>query len=82
MLFWSALFLVGATLAVYWQMANHEFLNFDDDIYITKNHHVKAYNDMGVILVRQGNYKKASVFFQRPYKLIPITLKHARTLKY
>ena len=36
------LFLVIATLAVYWQVTNHEFLNYDDDIYITKNHHVRA----------------------------------------
>jgi protein O-mannosyl-transferase len=36
------LFIVVATLAVYWQVTNHEFLNYDDDIYITKNHHVQA----------------------------------------
>jgi Flp pilus assembly protein TadD len=36
------LFLIVTTLAVYWQMTNHEFLNYDDDIYITKNHHVQA----------------------------------------
>ena len=36
------LFLVLTTLAVYWQVTNHEFLNYDDNIYITKNHHVQA----------------------------------------
>ena len=36
------LFLVVTTLAVFWQMTNHEFLNYDDDIYITKNHHVQV----------------------------------------
>ncbi|MBW2569478.1 MAG: glycosyltransferase family 39 protein [Deltaproteobacteria bacterium] len=36
------LFLIITTLAVYWQVTNHEFLNYDDDIYITKNHHVQA----------------------------------------
>ncbi len=36
------LFLVIATLAVYWQVSNHEFLNYDDDLYITQNYHVQA----------------------------------------
>jgi protein O-mannosyl-transferase len=36
------LFLIITTLAVYWQVTNHEFLNYDDDIYITKNHHVRS----------------------------------------
>jgi len=36
------LFLVVATLAVYWQVTNHEFLNYDDNIYITENHQVQA----------------------------------------
>jgi tetratricopeptide (TPR) repeat protein len=36
------LFLVVTTLAVYWQVSNYEFLNYDDDLYISKNYHVKA----------------------------------------
>jgi tetratricopeptide (TPR) repeat protein len=36
------LFLVGATLVVFWQVANHEFVNFDDDRYVTENPHVQA----------------------------------------
>ncbi|MBW2742740.1 MAG: hypothetical protein JRE64_28960 [Deltaproteobacteria bacterium] len=35
-------FLIVTTLAVYWRVTNHEFLNYDDDIYITKNHHIQA----------------------------------------
>jgi tetratricopeptide (TPR) repeat protein len=39
---WVCLFLLITTLAVFWQVKNHEFVNFDDDRYITKNHHVRA----------------------------------------
>ena len=35
------LFLVIATLAVYWQMNYHEFINFDDPSYILQNQHVQ-----------------------------------------
>ena len=35
------LFLIMATLAVYWQVQNYDFVNFDDDIYIYKNHHIQ-----------------------------------------
>ena len=31
-----------ATLAVYWQVRHHEFIDFDDDEYITDNTHVQA----------------------------------------
>jgi len=37
-----SLFLIVATLAVFWQVSNHEFLNFDDDTYITENPHVQT----------------------------------------
>jgi len=30
------------TLAVYWQVTNHELTSFDDDLYVTDNHHVQA----------------------------------------
>jgi tetratricopeptide (TPR) repeat protein len=36
------LFLVIAVLAVYWQVGNHEFVNYDDDQYVTENRHVQA----------------------------------------
>jgi Flp pilus assembly protein TadD len=36
------LFLVIATVAVYWQVRNHDFVNFDDDRYVTENSHVQA----------------------------------------
>jgi tetratricopeptide (TPR) repeat protein len=32
--------LIVVTLAVYWQTVNHQFLNFDDNVYVTANHHV------------------------------------------
>jgi Flp pilus assembly protein TadD len=35
------LLLFIATLAVYWQVGNYEFVNFDDDKYITDNPHVQ-----------------------------------------
>jgi Flp pilus assembly protein TadD len=35
------LFLVLATLTVYWQVGNYEFVNLDDDMYITENSHVQ-----------------------------------------
>lgn len=36
------LFLVLATLTVYWQVRNHEFVDFDDDLYVTQNPHVRG----------------------------------------
>jgi tetratricopeptide (TPR) repeat protein len=36
------LFLVMAILAVYWQVRNHDFINYDDDLYVTINPHVQA----------------------------------------
>ncbi len=36
------LFLVIVTLAVYWQVRNHSFVNFDDGLYVTDNYHVRA----------------------------------------
>jgi tetratricopeptide (TPR) repeat protein len=32
-----SLFLIVATLAVFWQVRNHEFINLDDNVYITDN---------------------------------------------
>ena len=36
-----SLWLIILTLAVYWQVQTHDFVNFDDDLYVTKNAHVK-----------------------------------------
>ena len=36
------IFLVISTLAVYWQVQDHEFINYDDQVYITENGHVQA----------------------------------------
>ena len=36
------LFLVIAILAVYWQVGNYDFVNFDDDKYVTENLNIRA----------------------------------------
>ena len=36
------LFLIVAISAVFWQVRNHEFLNYDDKAYVTENSHVRA----------------------------------------
>ncbi len=40
--FLICLFLVVATLAVYFQVRNFAFIDYDDDVYVTQNVHVKA----------------------------------------
>ena len=37
-----SLFLIIVTLAAYWEVKNHEFINFDDGVYINENFHVKS----------------------------------------
>ena len=37
----TCLFIIMVTLSVYWQVQNFDFLNFDDDMYVTDNHHVQ-----------------------------------------
>ena len=34
--------LIAASLVAYWQITNHEFINYDDGLYITENSHVQA----------------------------------------
>ena len=36
------IFLMVATFAIYWQVQDHEFLNYDDDEYVTDNLKVQA----------------------------------------
>lgn len=43
------LFLIVTTLAVYWQITNHEFINYDDGLYVTENSHVQAGLTLGSI---------------------------------
>lgn len=38
----TCLFLAVITLSVYWQTVNHQFISYDDGVYITENPHVKA----------------------------------------
>ena len=35
------LFLIAATLSVFGQVQNHDFVNFDDNTYVTENPHVQ-----------------------------------------
>jgi hypothetical protein len=36
------LLLIGTTLAIFWPLGNHEFINFDDDVHVYDNPQVKA----------------------------------------
>ena len=36
------MFIIVVTIAVYWQIGNHAFVNYDDDKYVTDNQHVQA----------------------------------------
>ena len=36
------LVLIGVTLSIFWQTAGHQFINFDDPLYVTNNPHVKG----------------------------------------
>ena len=36
------LFLIAASLSVYWQIMDHDFIDYDDESYVTKNPHVRA----------------------------------------
>jgi tetratricopeptide (TPR) repeat protein len=38
----AILFLLTATAVVYWQVREHQFLNYDDNIYITENPHIQV----------------------------------------
>lgn len=33
--------LAAITIAVYWPVGNHEFVNYDDDRYVTENQYVQ-----------------------------------------
>jgi protein O-mannosyl-transferase len=39
---WLAVLLVVMTVAVYWQVSRHDFVNYDDTDYVTANSHVQA----------------------------------------
>lgn len=40
--FLISLFLIVITFAAFWQVNRHEFVNYDDNVYILENHHVRA----------------------------------------
>jgi hypothetical protein len=55
------LLLLAVTLGVYWQIRNHEFINYDDTSYVTDNPHVKQGLVGGSIIwaftaTEQGNW--------------------------
>src|SRR4051794_13755713 len=37
---WISILLVGVTLAVYWPVTGFDFINYDDNDYVSENHHV------------------------------------------
>ena len=37
-----SLLLVGATLAIYYQLRHYSFINFDDDVYVANNPFIKS----------------------------------------
>ena len=39
---WVCLFLVMATLSVYWQVCHHDFIGFDDNLYVYDNQHIRS----------------------------------------
>lgn len=36
------LLLIAASLSVYWQIMDHDFIDYDDESYVTENPHVRA----------------------------------------
>ncbi|HEV2437716.1 MAG TPA: tetratricopeptide repeat protein [Verrucomicrobiae bacterium] len=49
--------LIALTLALYWPVTNHGFINFDDDQYVTGNFHVKAgLSWSGIVWAFQSGY--------------------------
>lgn len=44
-----SLFLVLSTVAVYWQVGRHQFINYDDPLYVTQNQPVKSGLDFSSI---------------------------------
>ncbi len=38
----ACIFLIVATLSAYWELPSHDFVNYDDPKYVTKNDHVRA----------------------------------------
>ncbi|MBL6967708.1 MAG: tetratricopeptide repeat protein [Desulfobacteraceae bacterium] len=39
---WVSIFIFISIIAVYWQVRNHDFVNFDDDRYVTDNYRIKS----------------------------------------
>ncbi len=37
-----SLFLILAAVGPYWELQNHDFVNYDDNLYVTENYHVQA----------------------------------------
>ena len=35
------LFIIISTFSVYWQLHNYDFVNYDDNVYVTENHYVQ-----------------------------------------
>ena len=37
-----SLFLILAVVGPYWEVQDHDFVNYDDNLYVTENYHVQA----------------------------------------
>ncbi len=62
---WICLLLVVATLIAYWPVRDCEFVNFDDNLYITENHHVKEGLTLrGVIWAFSFKHKNDNMLWQ------------------
>jgi predicted NAD-dependent protein-ADP-ribosyltransferase YbiA (DUF1768 family) len=48
------LMLAITTLVVFWQVLNHDFIDFDDDLYVTKNSNVQGKIDQAIEHYRQA----------------------------
>ncbi|HLG23231.1 MAG TPA: hypothetical protein VI382_10470, partial [Candidatus Manganitrophaceae bacterium] len=40
--YWMSAILALVTLVLFWQVQNHDFINYDDPLYVTENRHVQT----------------------------------------
>jgi tetratricopeptide (TPR) repeat protein len=66
-----SLFLIIITLAVFWQVRNHEFVNYDDDDYVTQNRHVQAGWTWEGVWRRKGRLDEAIGHFSEAVRIKP-----------
>ncbi|MFC1829466.1 tetratricopeptide repeat protein [Thermodesulfobacteriota bacterium] len=67
---WISIFLIVATLSVYWQVRNHEFINYDDDKFITDNRLTQS----GLTLESIKSAFKKNLGYWKPVTLLSLML--------